>query len=195
MQGFDPVCWLVGHPLRVSLSVGVGHEPGTMLPSWVGGSRRLTSLCLRRDDRFAGTPAGAPKEVWEFHVGGYRVCEKWLRDRKGRTLTEEEIEWVASALARAEAEITLCHIGLDQRAEAEQRRRLRDDWDHFRVVPVDGSCLARASEIGWLQRVRTLDAAHLSAADRLPRPFVFVTFDQQQAAAARAMGLSVASDA
>jgi len=32
-----------------------------------------------------------PQEVWEFHVGGYQVCHKWLKDRKGRTLTAEDI--------------------------------------------------------------------------------------------------------
>ncbi|KAF5432111.1 hypothetical protein C5S39_04370 [Candidatus Methanophagaceae archaeon] len=25
-------------------------------------------------------------------MGGYQVCQKWLKDRKGRQLTEEEIE-------------------------------------------------------------------------------------------------------
>jgi len=31
-------------------------------------------------------------EVWNFHVGGYQVCQKWLRDRKGRTLMFEDIQ-------------------------------------------------------------------------------------------------------
>ncbi len=35
---------------------------------------------------------GVPKAVWEFHVGGYQVCEKWLKDRKGRKLTYEDIQ-------------------------------------------------------------------------------------------------------
>ena len=35
---------------------------------------------------------GVPKAVWEFHVGGYQVCEKWLKDRKGRKLTYEDIK-------------------------------------------------------------------------------------------------------
>jgi hypothetical protein len=35
---------------------------------------------------------GVPKAVWEFHVGGYQVCEKWLKDRKGRTLDADDIE-------------------------------------------------------------------------------------------------------
>ena len=34
---------------------------------------------------------GIPEEVYNFHIGGYQVCQKWLKDRKGRTLTEEEI--------------------------------------------------------------------------------------------------------
>ena len=34
---------------------------------------------------------GVPKEVWEFHVGGYRVCEKWLKDRKGRQLSFDDL--------------------------------------------------------------------------------------------------------
>jgi predicted helicase len=33
-----------------------------------------------------------PPNVWEFHVGGYQVCEKWLKDRKGRSLSFDDIE-------------------------------------------------------------------------------------------------------
>ena len=35
--------------------------------------------------------AGVPEEVWDFHFGGYQVCYKWLKDRKGRTLSDEDI--------------------------------------------------------------------------------------------------------
>lgn len=35
---------------------------------------------------------GVPEAVWNFHIGGYQVCEKWLKDRKGRTLSAEDIE-------------------------------------------------------------------------------------------------------
>jgi len=35
---------------------------------------------------------GIPEEVYNFHIGGYQVCQKWLKDHKGRKLTEEEIE-------------------------------------------------------------------------------------------------------
>ncbi len=32
-----------------------------------------------------------PENVWKFHIGGYQVCEKWLKDRKGRTLSNDDI--------------------------------------------------------------------------------------------------------
>lgn len=35
---------------------------------------------------------GAPKEVWDYKIGAYRVLEKYLKDRKGRTLSLDEIE-------------------------------------------------------------------------------------------------------
>ena len=35
---------------------------------------------------------GVKEEVWNFHIGGYQVCEKWLKDRKGRKLSKDDIE-------------------------------------------------------------------------------------------------------
>ncbi len=44
---------------------------------------------------------GVPEVVWNFHIGGYQVCEKWLKDRQakggknprpGRVLTDEDID-------------------------------------------------------------------------------------------------------
>jgi hypothetical protein len=34
---------------------------------------------------------GVPEAVWKFHIGGYPVCGKWLKDRKGRNLSKEDI--------------------------------------------------------------------------------------------------------
>ncbi len=31
------------------------------------------------------------QEVWDFRIGGYQVCEKWLKDRKGRKLSADDI--------------------------------------------------------------------------------------------------------
>lgn len=33
---------------------------------------------------------GVPEDVWGFHVGGYQVCHKWLKDRRGRKLSAED---------------------------------------------------------------------------------------------------------
>ena len=34
---------------------------------------------------------GVPENVWEFTIGGYQVCEKWLKDRKGRQLDSDDL--------------------------------------------------------------------------------------------------------
>ncbi|MDR2952520.1 MAG: N-6 DNA methylase, partial [Treponema sp.] len=33
-----------------------------------------------------------PIEAWEFYIGGYQPAQKWLKDRKGRTLVFDEID-------------------------------------------------------------------------------------------------------
>jgi len=42
----------------------------------------------RKGDKFTGVP----ESVWNFYVGGYQVCQKWLKDRKGRQLSDEDIQ-------------------------------------------------------------------------------------------------------
>lgn len=42
--------------------------------------------------------SGVPSNVWDYHIGGYQVCEKWLKDRKGRTLSSEEIATYAKVV-------------------------------------------------------------------------------------------------
>ncbi len=107
-------------------------------------------------------------------------------------LMADDSEWAASALCRAETHITVCHLGFDETVERQLSRSLEADWEHFLVVPVDDLCLARGADIGCERRLRTLDAIHLAAADRLPRPFTFVTFDIRQAEAAKFLGFDVA---
>ncbi len=40
--------------------------------------------------------APVPKNVWEFHIGGYQVLDKYLKSRKGRRLSLDEINHVAA---------------------------------------------------------------------------------------------------
>lgn len=47
-----------------------------------------TVVINKKGDKFVGVP----EAVWNFYVGGYQVCQKWLKDRKGRTLTDNDIQ-------------------------------------------------------------------------------------------------------
>ena len=53
------------------------------------------------------------EEMWSFRIGGYRVCEKWLKDRKGSTLSNQDVlhyERILSAI-----ELTLLEMAeIDQ---------------------------------------------------------------------------------
>ena len=35
---------------------------------------------------------GVPAEAWDFYIGGYQPAQKWLKDRKGRALSFDDIE-------------------------------------------------------------------------------------------------------
>ncbi|MCF8246703.1 MAG: hypothetical protein K9J37_17575 [Saprospiraceae bacterium] len=46
-----------------------------------------------------------PQVAWEFYIGGYQAAQKWLKDRKGRTLDFEDIlhyQKIIVALAETE---------------------------------------------------------------------------------------------
>jgi hypothetical protein len=32
-----------------------------------------------------------PSEAWNFSIGGYQMCKKWLKDRKGHNLSSDEL--------------------------------------------------------------------------------------------------------
>lgn len=42
---------------------------------------------INKDQYFEGVPHVA----WNFHIGGYQPAQKWLKDRKGRNLTFDDI--------------------------------------------------------------------------------------------------------
>ncbi len=65
-------------------------EVGTV---WLDGSGIAKNYKMRTSG-----VSPVPRAVWEYRIGGYQVCEKWLKDRgpkKGRPgskLTEVDIE-------------------------------------------------------------------------------------------------------
>jgi uncharacterized protein len=101
--------------------------------------------------------------------------------------------WCASALCRSETLLALHGLAVTPSQHERMWGRLRDDWDAIVVVPVDDRCLAQAVELGATYGLRTVDAVHLAAADRLPRPASYATFDRRQIPAAAALGFDVIS--
>jgi hypothetical protein len=62
--------------------VSLGGEKPESLEDW-----KVTEVKYSaKDQRVYVNPGqyfeGVGKEVWEFMIGGYQVCEKWLKDRK-----------------------------------------------------------------------------------------------------------------
>lgn len=104
-------------------------------------------------------------------------------------------QWVASALARSEVTLALHQTATDPQSQQLAWAAVRDDWEALWVVPVDGQCLARATEIGARYGITLTAAIHLAAADRLPPPISFLTFDRRQIPAAADLGFDVISPA
>ncbi len=49
-------------------------------------------------------------EVWGYHIGGYQVCEKWLKDRKGKTLSLEDIKHYCKVVTALQRTIEIQHL-------------------------------------------------------------------------------------
>jgi uncharacterized protein len=122
------------------------------------------------------------------------LLRRYVRTSGHGLVTEAMAEaptWSASALARAETLQAMHKVAVTRGQHDALWAALRADWELFHVVPVDDRCLARAVEIGASFRVRSTDAIHLAAADRLPRPVRYLTFDRRQIPAAAGLGFEV----
>ncbi len=63
--------------------IGSRH-PAVAIVSW---SRNTVWLDKAQTTGFQGVR----EDVWNFRIGGYQVCHKWLKDRKGRTLSDDDL--------------------------------------------------------------------------------------------------------
>ncbi len=65
-----------------------------------------------------------PPEVYGYRIGGYQVCEKWLKDRKGRRLELDDIRTycrMVTALGRTleiQQEIDTLYPGIEEHSVA-----------------------------------------------------------------------------
>ena len=75
---------------------------------------------------------------------------------------------------------------------AQARAAFLTDLDALSIIELDADTCQAAASIAEASGVRTLDALHLAAAQRVAEPGMrFLTFDLRQAQAARALGLEV----
>ena len=107
------------------------------------------------------------------------------------TAMADDPVWCASDLARTEVMIALHRVAGAEVLANELWAAARADLDAFVLVPVDERCIARATELGATYGLRTVDAIHLAAADRLPRPLNYLTLDGHQIPAAAALGFDL----
>jgi predicted helicase len=57
------------------------------------------------------------ESVWNFHIGGYQVLQKWLKDRKGRTLSFDDLEHYSKIVAALNLTIEIMNV-IDETIEA-----------------------------------------------------------------------------
>ena len=98
-----------------------------------------------------------------------------------------------SAIALTESLAVIDRLTDEAVVRADLEDALRLQWDRYAVVPVDQRCLDRAAALMRAQPLRLADALHLAAADRLPRPITFVTFDPTQIPVALSLGFDLVS--
>ncbi|HUT64295.1 MAG TPA: type ISP restriction/modification enzyme, partial [Anaerolineae bacterium] len=55
-----------------------------------------------------------PQDVWEYQIGGYQVCDKWLKDRKGRKLSLDDIKHYVRVVTSIQKTIEIQNI-IDER--------------------------------------------------------------------------------
>ena len=82
-----------------------------------------------------------PEEVWDFHVGGYQVCHKWLKDRQarggkpsrpGRVLTPDDLAHYAKI-------VTALHHMIRLMGEVDAAVDRHGGWPGaFRTAAADG---------------------------------------------------------
>ena len=116
-------------------------------------------------------------------------------DGAGRGVVLEALrtdpDWCSSGLTLMESLALVDRVTDEPVLRSDLEDLVRLSWDRVAVVPVDQRCLDRAGGLMRAQPLRLADAIHLAAADRLPRPVRFVTFDPAQIPVAMSMGFDV----
>ncbi|MEO6124569.1 MAG: type II toxin-antitoxin system VapC family toxin [Ilumatobacteraceae bacterium] len=110
-----------------------------------------------------------------------------------RAAMDLDPDWCTSALTLVESLALVDRVTEEPVLRQDLEDLVRLTWDRLAVVPTDQACLDRAARLMRDQPLRLSDALHLAAADRLPRPVRFVTFDPAQMLVAMSMKFEVLS--
>ncbi len=103
------------HPLSVNGEGAGGRGKEPMARFDVGGSNVVEKVTYTEPDGTQGRVyinkeqyfEGIDPEVWGFHIGGYQVCHKWLKDRRGRKLSYDDITHYQKIVAAIKETIRL----------------------------------------------------------------------------------------
>ncbi|MDR9417885.1 type ISP restriction/modification enzyme [Gracilimonas sp.] len=85
--GFIPDEEVIAGPDPRSPEKGNQPEDGE-IPDQVRDDGQVMGKVWINEEQYFGN---VPKKAWEFYIGGYQPAEKWLKDRRDRELTIEEI--------------------------------------------------------------------------------------------------------
>lgn len=95
--------------LRVAQRVGEfqcdGPEPEHVLQTVAAGFPRFDNDRVWINRRAFFEPV--PERVWDYRVGAHQVAQKWLKDRRGRVLSEDELATYPRILAALDATIRI----------------------------------------------------------------------------------------
>jgi predicted helicase len=107
---------------RLATPIAKCEGPGELRVEKVTYDRNKARVHINPEKWFTGIPP----EVWEYHIGGYQVAEKWLKDRKGRTLSSEEVSHYSKVIT-AIAETMKIQASLDDVFEEVEKHLLEID--------------------------------------------------------------------
>ena len=71
--------------LMTTYKVDGDHEIAPRYPKYDDVKERVY---INKTQHFGGVQG----ELWDFHIGGYRVLDKWLKDRRGRKLSYDDLK-------------------------------------------------------------------------------------------------------
>jgi predicted helicase len=77
---------LLKHPELEKTEVGFPKD-GSNKVEKVGYAEEGQRVFINKEQYFDGIP----QDIWEYRIGAYRVMEKYLKERKGRKLSLDEI--------------------------------------------------------------------------------------------------------